>query len=419
MTDRTPEQTEVLVLSSLTSNDRVAHALRLGLTVDAFQVEIHRQAWERTLAAFQGGRTVLTEADLREQGVAVVVGVEDYEAYVRELVDFSTAGRAYSVLQKGVPSIGSRPREAVREIISGLSDIVSSTSLHVGRTDEDAHERLEHMLRLREIIGQDEVFGIPTGLAVFDDAAFTWKPGELATVFGYSGFGKSWLLVYFCCIAYLAGKKILFLTPEESKLDVELRTDVVLSRLVEEKHGEEWGFTHKSFINGSVDIEKYKQWTERFALRGDWVTIDAGTEGSFSVDDAVALTREHRPDVLAINGFHMLTTSKGRSWEQMFESGQRIKGLTQDLGITTLAVTQARREAGIIPDDPPDPYDVAYGHAIVESSDRLISLGKVRGSPLRRVFKVPKFRNGPEITNRMYLEFDVDHGVIRQVKVKT
>lgn len=418
MIERTPEQLEALVLSSLTSTERVLRAIQLGLISKAFQAAENRGAWDRLTENVRGGSPLPSQADLRERGVEVVEGVEDYEGYVEELVKVSTAGRAYSILQQHVPNIVKNPMGSVKSMIGDLSDILTGVNVHVGMTDSDAPKRVELLRRQREVVDEGGVIGIPTGLAIFDDERRTWKPGELVTIIGYQGIGKSFLLAYFCCVAYMEGKKILMLTPEDSKLEMDLRVDTLLSHLDTERTGEEWGFTLTKLQLAEVDIDRYKQWCEKFALRGDWVTVDSGAQGSFSVEEVLALTREHRPDVLAINGFHMLTTSTGKSksWETMFEAGRQIKGLTHDMEIVTLAVSQATREAGVIPDEPPEPFQVAYGHAIVEDSDRIISLGGVKGNPKRRTFKVPKFRNGPPTTHREYLEFDVDRGFIRQVK---
>lgn len=415
MSERTPEQLEALVLSSLTSLERVLRAIQLGLVPEAFQAVENRGAWERLAENARAGRPLPSLADLKERGIEVVEGVEDYEEYVEELVKISTAGRAYSILQRHVPDIGEDPPTSIRSILGGLSDILTTVNVHVGGTDSDALERVEEIRRQRQVVEEGGTIGIPTGLAIFDDQQRAWRPGELITIIGYQGIGKSWLLIYFCCVAYMSGKKILMLSPEDSKLELDLRVDTIMSYMDTEQTGEEWGFTLTELQQGAVDIDRYKKWCEKFSLRDDWVTVDSGDQGSFSVEDVLSLAREHRPDVLAINGFHMLTT-EGQSWERMFSAGQQIKGLTHDMGIVTLAVSQARRETGVLPDEPPEPYQVAYGHAIAEDSDRIISIGGVRGNPKRRVFKVPKFRNGPQTTHREYLEFDVDRGYIRQAK---
>ncbi len=418
MSERTPEQLEALVLSSLTTPDRVLRAISLGLIPEAFLAVENREGWERLAENVRNGADLPSLADLMERGVAVVAGVEDYEIYVEELVKVSTASAAFGILQRHVPEIGEDPNKSIRHIIAGLSEALTETNVHVGYTDRDANARLQGMLEQQKIVAEGGTIGIETGLAIFDDERRTWKPGELITIIGYQGIGKSWLLAYLCSVAYMQEKKILFLTPEDSKLEIDLRVDTIMSLLDFERTGEEWGFSQTKLQLAEVDMKKYADWCEKFALRGDWVTIDSGDQGGFSAEEVAALTREHRPDILAINGFHLLTADSGQSWETMFEAGRIIKGLTHDLGIVTLNVSQARREAGVIPDEPPEPWQIAYGHALVEVSDRIISLGSVKGNPKRRTFKVPKFRNGPPTTSREYLEFDVDRGFIRQVKRK-
>lgn len=406
-----PERLEALVISSLRSISDIGIASKHGIDENSFNTPELREAWRRLEAAAAAGRALPTPIDLAELGVEIIPNIQDTVRYVEELARRSLVNRANSVMYNLVPRIESDPENTIRQIVGELQDLLTVSDLHVGMTDRDAHSRFLEIEELNKRVNRGEAIGIPTGLEIFDSSLETFRPGELVTVFAYQHVGKSFMLVYFCCNAYLAGKRILFLSPESTKQDIELRADVFLSRLDDPK----WDFSLTALRTGQADLNKYKEWCERFASREDWITIDTGEHGPFSADDVVALAREYRPDVLAIDGVHLLVGAN-KSWEVLLAAEQNIKGLSQSLGMVTLQAAQARRDSGIFADEPPEPHEIAYGHAISESSSRMISLGRVPGNPQQRSFKVPKFRDGRTMDNRQYLEFDVDRGLIRQVK---
>jgi KaiC/GvpD/RAD55 family RecA-like ATPase len=411
MPDLTPDDVELLALSGLRTAESVQWAIRQGLLSSAFQNDAHRRAWELLVERTTGGGTLPGAADLAALGVQVIDDARDYETHVAGLVRYDVARRARVILLEQVPRLDEDPEGTIKHLSQAFSSIITVSDAHTGLSDKDAGERVQEVKNRVLARAEGRSWGIPTGLPVFDDEGAAWQPGEVVAIMGIPGSGKSSVLVYFCCMAYLAGKRVLLLSPENSKRDMEWRIDVFLSRL----DSPDWGLTLKDLRNGTVDMAKYEEWTKRFARRDDWITVDSGERGDFTVNDVISLTREHRPDVLAIDGFHLLN-GPGKSWEVMFDAAKRIKGLSQGMGITTLCVTQANREAAVIQEDTPEQHQAAYGNAIVEDANRLISLAKVRGNKLQRVFKVPKFRDGPEITYRQYLEFDVNRGIVRQLQ---
>lgn len=414
MHNSTPAEVERLALSAMKTADAVQWALKRGLAVEAFQTEAGAAVWSLLRERALSGSPLPGPDDMRALGLEPADGARDFQTYVEELVRAGVASRARASLMTRVQKLDEDPEGTVRAIAADMAGLSIGTDLHVGMSDRDAADRLVLIRERVEAKSAGRSLGIPTGLPVFDDIGGEWRPGEVATVMGATGSGKSFMLVYWCCVAYAAGRRVLLLSPENTKTDMEWRVDVILSRL----DSEDWGLTLDGLRMGTIDVAAYERWLDRFGLRDDWITVDSGEGGgAFTADDVVALAREHRPDILALDGFHLLA-GKGKSWEVMFEAGKRIKGLAQGLGIPILCATQATREASVIQEDTPELSQAAYGYAIMEDSNRVVGMARQRGNKGRRIFRVTKWRDGPDVTQRQYLSFDVNRGLIRQVTAR-
>lgn len=226
---------------------------------------------------------------------------------------------------------------------------------------------------------------------------------------------NSSLLSSLCCAAYQAGSKILYLSPETTRKEVALRTHVFLARFDKER---EWRFKRSDLHRGTADLDEYKEWTERMARRKDWAVIDSGAKGSFNLDEIMQLTREHRPGVLAIDGFHLIINDgRKQAWEELREAAIRLKGLAQDTGTVIFAVCQTVRDALAWDDKVPESHQAAYGaKALLEAADRVLALAKHGNDKQMRKLGVLKFRDGPDSKGvDILLEFKADEGVFRQI----
>lgn len=234
---------------------------------------------------------------------------------------------------------------------------------------------------------------------------------------------NSWFLAKCGAYAYMKHhKRVVFLSPESTIADVEARLEPIFARLMIEEGllDTKDVLSNRDIRNLSINPDLYRRFHTVLAGfdRSDWITRDSGDAGIFTVPDIIAAAREYRPDMLIIDGFHLIRGS-GKSWETMKEAAEALKGLAQDMGLVVLGGTQAQRDAVVAADDAPGMGQTAYGMALVEAANRVISLGPVSNRHDRRMFKVPKFRDGAKILERQYLQFDVDTGDIRQLEADT
>lgn len=326
---------------------------------------------------------------------------------------YSLTVKTKETLKDAALIVDSDPEAAV-SLLRQSSNLLNASvggSTHAGFFEEGAEDRLKEIERRVEARKSGNLIGVPTGLSVFDSTGLGVQNGEFLTIIGKTGLGKSWLLGKLCVIGYLAGNKILYISPEMSRFECELRIDVLMMN----EYGLE--ISHKGLLSGQTQYMKvYSEWVDKLTTdREDrWITVDSDKAGGFTVGAISDLVNQHRPDILAIDGFHLLAGNKsGQSWESVKQNADGLKALCQSKQIILYNVTQAQRTVGI--HDNPSNDQVAYGVALIEASDKIISLGGVKGMPNRRRLKITKNRIGELPTFRITMDFDVDRGVLQEI----
>lgn len=411
----TPEEVEIGALSSLLMVEGKVHlASDMGVDKDSFQIEDHALAWDYILERANAGKVVSVADVMLATDVQLIEGVTDDETFIPVLVEASQYRKSLVLVRgyitetdadlRAIGAIGG----SLSELIGSLNDITTHVGANQSSFDTDIDARLEALIAGSQSLIAGKATGIPTGIPAFDDIGNLMQPGELIAIQGATNVGKSWFLDWICTNGYRAGYNVLYLTPESSVRDIELRTDVILA------HAYGFDLSNRKLRNFTEDIEEYTRYVEYVKSLGrenGWITRDSGEMGSLTIQDIISLTREHRPDILAIDGFHLIA-GKGSSWESMKEAATAIKGLTQSMGIVTLASSQAQRSASIAIDSAPTTGEAAYGMALNEAANRVISLAKATAQGTNRIFTVPKFRDGEVIFKPQPLLFDVDKGRI-------
>ncbi len=415
MVEGTPVELELTALSALTTASAVRTARDAGVTDMSFQVDEHVRAWEYIVGRANKGADATPGDVLAVCGVELTPDITDVGTLVEELVvqsvDRRTRQLAVRLFEQNLD-----PRERARQMAGELSSLVTGTARgHERFFDADTKTRLEKVMARTKALERGEMIGWPTGLDVLDNDGDTWKPGEFVLVLAAPNVGKSFLLLKMVAHAYWeADARVLFLSPESTVSDVEDRLDPIIARYMGRTP-----MSNKALRRGRVDMDEYGEYLTALEARGksQFVIRDSGDAGVFTVSSIVSLAREHRPDILVVDGFHLIR-GDGKSWEAMKQAAEDIKGVVMDMGAVALVGSQVNRDAVLAPDDVPTGGDAAYGMAAYETANRVISMATVRSRKQERVFKLIKHRDGEVITKRQYLHFDVDSGDIRQIKMK-
>lgn len=424
--DMTPELLERAALSTLGTVDKVRLARERGVDEYSFQVEAHAEVWRYLLERAENNEPATIPDVLTVTGVSLDPNLTDDESLVTTLAMLALQRKARAVMRDRADELGEDPEAAISGLMGDLGGLTTPAAArgHVRRFAEDVRGRLDRYAQRQERVEAGGSIGIPTGIPLFDNVGSHWMPGEVAAIIGPASVGKSYWLTKIAADAnFDHGAKVLFLSPESMVEDIEYRLDPIIAR----KLG--FNLSNRALRNGTQDAKVYADYVgalEEWKATHDqeWITIDTGDSGTFLVADVVARTREHlagttidRPGILCIDGFHLIR-GEGKTWEFMAEAAVAVMGLAHDLGITVLSVAQTKRSVLQNLGDAAELADVAYGLALVENADRVISLAEKRGDPMQRVFKVPKNRHGEKETHRQYLRFDVDVGDIHQMGIE-
>jgi len=416
----TPQELERIAIgTALRSREDFGRARAAGVDVISFQVDKHQEVWAHLVERFKSdvdGTSWPGPGDIRVAfGVEVADAVDDSSSIYERLRYQAKQRLAALAINRVLPSLRENPDLAVGELIRSLSTLQTGNEVELSGFKEGAQDRLARLVDRRNMVEQGVQYGLSTGLSVFDDKNDTWKPGEVVAIQAATNVGKSWMLLKLASHVYREhGQSVLFLSPESTVEDIELRLDAIL--------GHDLGFrlSNRALRNATFNQDEYTRYINTLSElpgMGKWLTIDSGSNGVFSFEDIVRLTLELRPDVLAIDGFHLIR-SEGKSWEAMKFAAESLKGLAQSLGIVIFAAIQANRNSMIALDDVPGVGDVAYGLGLSQAANRVISLARMTGQPNGRVFQVIKNRDGELVEQSQVLKFDVDVGDIRQIDPK-
>lgn len=403
-----PEKLEQGFLSSHCSVEGVLEALGAGVDEESFASQQNTDVWNYMVARATAGDAIAAHDINTLFDVTLDDTLVDKETWLNQIMDVTIARKTKRILQDTVLDLDRKPAQTVRKIVVELGELSHPSQSKSTYYDRDVLKRLEEYLEDKAKVEAGESVNTSTGLKVLDKTASRGiKVGELLLVLGRHNIGKSSMLVSFCAEAYMEGKKILYLSPESPVTDVRDRFDVILSR----KFGFE-GFTLTQITNKepSEEYEKYLRFLAENE-KGNLLIRDSGDQGAFSITDVLAYTREFRPDVLAIDGFHLIDTG-GESWQAMRDAARQVKGLALSLDCVVYTVSQVQREAVQAVDEIPELGKSAYGLGLEEAADKIIGLGSKRNAPLQRVWKLIKNRNGKVPVKRQYLTFDLDNGYI-------
>jgi len=263
---------------------------------------------------------------------------------------------------------------------------------------ESADERWELYQHKKEHFGID---GIPIGILPIDQITGGAHAGELITILGQSGVGKTWALILVAKNAAENDYRVLFITKEMEPVQIALRLDSLMSGLPFDQ-------IKKGLLGDTTNEENYRRFLEEKAKVRDNVVI-IGDDGKGGVTDIQAKIDEHNPDLVLIDGSYLLIDEDGgkAQWEKARNITQALKRLARRFSIPCYNTTQAGRQ--VKRSAPPGQEDVGFTYAYSQDSDVLYSV--YRSDDLKESgkmgWKLTKVRDGADM-GHFILQWDFD-----------
>lgn len=309
--------------------------------------------------------------------------IGEFSYWFNEMKRYASARRVLEVLNEGFQGI-SNPEQALDNVLLKLARLRSRTSNHVQATDASARDRLEMFDNRTEYIHYGHnLLGLPTGFQIINDTNIGYAPGDMIGGFARIGVGKSWWMINEGVIAWLAGYRVLCISPEMPANRFSLRIDVVL--------GDKMGHTidYNKLMNGDPEVRPvYELVTGVMAEHDRWWTYDSFEGRRIGLRELDTLCSIHKPDILLIDGIS-LVHSEIRSGAPMWQIMHDIcYGVKNDIAtrheipvLVTHQASNTERGRRVREDVPgrsdtfvmPSLNDAAYGDAFVQACSEVIT----------------------------------------------
>jgi replicative DNA helicase len=285
-------------------------------------------------------------------------------------------------------------------------DILSSTDLMV-----DEYKRRQKSSK------NGNTVGIPFGIPTLDKEMGGMSPGEVITVVGRQGEGKTWFSLDAAASAVIHNKKVLYISLEMPPELIGFRLHTLLYGITHENKKNR--FPNLNLIMGKdIDPKKYKTYLEkvRKEYKGSFVVPQLSRNFFFSTATVASKIEEHRPDLVVIDyiGLMQGDNKKIENWQEISQQIRDLKNFALRYKIAMMVNAQANRQAADPKnDDAPKLHQISGSDAIGANSDRVISL-RLMSKVNKLLVSVEKNRYG-RAKFSFKCKWDVDQGFIKEL----
>lgn len=309
--------------------------------------------------------------------------------------------------------------EAIQQLQGDVNHLISASSNGDGHLidlfSEEGAKRMFRDIRKRRAGAE---LGIPTGLKRFDAITGGLVRRRMVVIIGRPGLGKSWLDLLFVANAVLHGQKVGLYPLEMTLEETALRLYTIFSLKM---FGVKKVLRNMDLMHGRVrkkDLVRFLHVLEdKFA--GQLYVADVGSLGDpYTVERIEAENELYNFDLFWIDYITLMKAPVGsgaredKEYLAISRLSKGVKGIAQRQNTVGGCSAQVNREAMLRRMLIPRLEHIAYGDAIGQDADQVVSINR-RGDHL--FYGCVKNRHGPEVpTTRA--KFAVDVGIIEDTE---
>lgn len=292
-------------------------------------------------------------------------------------------------------------KERLQEALNGL-DRFTSTARDLSITDWDAAVRRYEETRERaEAMGGTP--GVPTGIE-FADACMPLGlgPGDVMSVIGYPGRGKSAVAALMAAKAITNGYKPLIFSREMSDGAVQDRIFTVMGSGL---------FSNSDLMMGMVNKDDFRTFSEGVDGAG-WI-VDGNGTGSMTPNFIRGKVDQLRPDFVIMDYLQLFDDNRLTEdmTPRMRNLSMEIKGLSNYTGIPFVVISSATPPDGGRVDSPPNVERSAWSRQLAYDSTVCMAVHRHDGTNMYQV-ECAKNRYGPLFSG--FLDWDIDRGIYEE-----
>lgn len=282
---------------------------------------------------------------------------------------------------QGNPANWGKLDEIMLDAARDLATVIPSGQ--VSRVRAEMQERIDQY-EIDKVEGKKS--GILCGIPLFDDLTDGFQQGEIVTVAGYSGRGKSMLSQFFLSQAIDQEKNALLMSLEMSKRQIMDRFDTMVTN-----------FSHKHLRKKELSDEELDCWRRAAKkyenAKNDLIVIDK--PGNCTVDRIYAEINRYKPDITCVDYVQLMKGSKASAakHEGLIEITNELKSVALATDSTIIMVSQDQRNSA---EDGSTESNMGGSVSVYQAAD--IYIGMMQNQEMREQKKLTtrliKNRNG-------------------------
>jgi replicative DNA helicase len=317
----------------------------------------------------------------------------------------STKSKILPVLadaNKEVQTPGSLSRNIIPEVQKQLTDITmgmtnSKNLMDVSQYYDDYYETLKQRMEKYRKFGKNPLIannGVPSGFPTIDKYVGGWQPGQVITIGGRTGTGKSFTASNCMIAAARAGRSVLFFSLEMGHDEIMDRVIAAMSQV-----------KLTALRNGSLgEDDLAKVYAQREEFKKFKVEIDTTPNIDINHIKAEATKRKTSVDgldLVIVDYLQLVTpdfskSNKNRE-QQVADISRSMKLLSMQLNVPIIDLVQLNREKKDDEDPTPTINDIRESNAIAQDSSVIILLHRdIKSADAKQptLFIIGKNRNG-------------------------
>lgn len=368
-TEQVTASPEILLISSVIQTGSIDAVTDSGITAEYFHT--HQREWDWIEKFILKHRKVPDKTTFKMSWRDFpLLKTTDVHHAAEEVEKAHLRYQLTSTLRKASSSlIDNDPNEAlalVHSALTGINHVNGSREAHadVLREFSPVLAEAEQRIKSSSALGYA---GVSFGFKTLNERTGGLFPGDLAIWAARLSQGKTWMLCKVATEAILAGKKVVFVSLEQTRAQIAFRIHTLLAR--------ELGYSlrHRDLMQGTnYDLEHYRSFLMALPERvsGSLVISDP-SRGRASPFTLATLMERHSPDLMTLD-YLTLMQQEGDDWKASRKLSADTKLVAQQFGTPILAAAQINR-AGDGGRRPPGAKHLSESDGIGQDADVIVT----------------------------------------------